>query len=243
MTRPQQLPAGGKLTLATLALLACAPAFAAEPDGWYLGANVGSTREHFAAPAAITPFVGPGFGVSSFTSDDKDKGGKIYGGFRLNRNLAIEGGYFDLGRFDYQYNTVPAGTLSGSSHPRGVNLDVVGIVPLGDRFSVFGRVGGAYVESNTSYNRSGAVGAVTPGDDGFNLRLKYGVGAQYAFSERLSVRAELERYRVTVPIRHRSRVDMASVGLVYYFGDIPRPVMAAPAPAYVAPAPVYVAPP
>ena len=67
--------------------------------------------------------------------------------------------------------------------------------------------------------------------------LKLGLGMQYAFTDRLSMRAELERYRVSDPVRNRSHIDMASLGLVYYFGAIPTMTrVVAPAP-YVAPPP------
>ncbi len=237
MTLPTKLAAGHKLSLVTLAVLACSSAFAAEPNGWYAGGNYGSTRGHFDNPASITPFVGPGLAVTSVTEDDRDKGWKLYGGYRLSPNFALEGGYFDLGHFDYRYTTFPAGTFGGELHPRGLNLDVVGILPLGDRFSVFGRLGAAYIDSRTSYNRSGAVAGITASTGERHLRPKIGVGAQYAITERLSVRAELERYRIDDPVRNRSRIDMASVGLVYYFGPVARTVAAAPAPVYVPPPP------
>ncbi|WP_194792978.1 outer membrane beta-barrel protein [Caenimonas koreensis] len=237
MTQPHQLPARLKLSLVTLAMLACAPAFAAEPDGWYAGGNYGKTRGHFDNATTLTPFIGPGFGISGATSDDSDMGWKLYGGYRLNRNFAIEGGYFDLGNFNYTYNTVPAGTFSGELRPRGLNLDLVGIIPMGERFSVFGRVGAAYMDAKTSYSRSGAVPPITGADGDKHVRAKFGIGAQYAFTDRLSMRAEIERYRVSDPVRRSSHIDMASLGLVYYFGDIARPVVMAPAPVYVAPPP------
>ncbi|MBG9390445.1 outer membrane beta-barrel protein [Caenimonas aquaedulcis] len=244
MTHRQQMPVGRKLSLVTLAALACSPVFAAEPLGAYIGGNYGSTRGHFDNPASITPYVGPGFAVSGASEDSRDKGWKLYGGYRISPYFAVEGGYFDLGSFDYRYTTVPAGSFAGELRPRGVNLDLLGILPIGDRFSVFGRVGAAYVDSRTSYSRTGAVTTIFANDGDKHLRPKVGVGMQYAFTERLSVRAELERYRINDPVRNKSNIDMASVGLVYYFGDAPRRVAAAaPAPAYVAPPPAPMPPP
>jgi OOP family OmpA-OmpF porin len=70
--------------------------------------------------------------------------------------------------------------------------------------------------------------------------MKYGVGLQYAITDALSLRGELERYhRINDPIR-RGNVDMASIGLVYRFGAKAQTPVAQ---TYVAPAPVYVAPP
>ena len=61
MTLPMKLPAGRKLSLVSLAALACSSAFAAEPNGWYAGGNYGRTRGDFDNPPIITPFVGPGY--------------------------------------------------------------------------------------------------------------------------------------------------------------------------------------
>ena len=244
-----QSPTARKLSLIALAVLGSTPVLAQELLGPYVGANIGSTRARFDTPANLDAFVGPGFTVNSATGDDRDTGGKLYGGYRFHRNFAVEGGYFDLGRSSYTYNTTPAGSLSGNLRVRGLNLDLVGIVPVSDRFSVFGRVGAAYTQSRSAFSGTGAV-PVAASRNEKNTNLKVGLGLEYAFSERLSVRGELERYRVKDAVRSRGYIDMASVGLVYSFGARPQVIRtAAPAPVYVAPpappapAPVYTPPP
>lgn len=245
---PSQSPTARKLSLIAFAVLGTTPVFAQELLGPYIGGNVGSSRAHFDTPGTLNAFVGPGFAVNSTTGDDREVGGKLYGGYRFNRNFALEGGYFDLGRFDYTYNTTPAGSLTGKLRVRGLNLDLVGIVPVTDRFSAFGRVGAAYTQSRSNFSTTGAVPAAV-GRNEKKTNLKLGLGLDYAFSDRLSVRGELERYRVNDAVRSRGHIDMASVGLVYSFGARPQTVIrtVAPAPVYVAPAPVpapvYVAPP
>lgn len=236
-----------KLSLVALAVLGSSSALAEDPLGWYAGGNIGRTRGQFDNPTSITPFVGPGFVVNSTSGDDRDKGYKLYGGYGLSRNFALEAGYFDLGRYSYTFNTTPAGSFSGDMRVKGLNLDLVGILPVGDRFSVFGRVGAAFSRTNTTFTRTGLVPLNTSNPRERDTGLKLGVGMQYAVTDHWSVRAELERYGVKDPVRNRSHIDMASVGLVYYFGDKVRaappyvaPVVAAPAPP---PPPVYVAPP
>lgn len=225
-----------KLSLVTIAVMACSPAFAVEPNGWYAGANIGRSTGDFERNNSIGPFVGAGYGALTYRDSDKDTGYKLYGGYRMSRNFALEGGYFNLGKFNYDYTTSPFGTFGGSNHAHGLNLDLVGIVPLGDRFSVFGKVGAAYIDERTEFFRTGGP-PVTGNHGDFHVRPKFGIGAQYQFTDRLSVRAELERYRFNDPVRRKSNIDMASVGLVYYFGAPPRVIQT------VAPAPVYVAPP
>lgn len=239
-----------KLSLVAVAVLASTSAFAEDPLGWYFGGNVGRTRANFEGPATIAPLIGPGFVVNSTSKDEHDTGYKLFGGYQVNRNLAIEGGFFSLGENSYTFNTTPSGSFTGNSKVRGLNLDLVGILPVTDRFSVFGRVGAAYAQNRTSFTNTGAVPANMSSPRASGTNLKIGAGMQYAFTDRLSVRAELERYRIDDPIRNKGHIDMASVGLIYRFGEKARtpvaqayvapPVVASPPPP---PAPVYVAPP
>ncbi len=237
----QLQPTAGKLGLIALAVLASTPVLSQELLGPYVGGNIGRSSASFDMPANLDAFVGPGFRVNSSIENNRDTAYKLYGGYRFHRNFAVEAGWFDLGHFEYIYPTTPAGSLNGNLGVRGLNMDLVGILPVSERFSVFGRVGAAYSHSRTGFGRTGAVPLAAVRRDK-DTHLKLGVGMQYAFSDRLSVRAELERYRVNDTLRSRGHVDMASVGLVYSFGAKPQPVIRTVAPA-PAPAPVYVAPP
>lgn len=224
MTKPSHSKTARRLSLVALAVLGSTPVFAQDLLGPYVGANLGSTRAKFDTPARLDAFVGPGYAINSATGDNRDTGGKLYGGYRLSRNLAVEAGYFDLGRFDYLYNTTPAGSLNGNLRVRGLNLDLVGILPVSDRFSVFGRVGAAYTQARSSFGRTGVVPQAASRNEK-DTNLKLGLGVQYAVTDRLSVRGEIERYRVNDAVRSRGHIDMASVGLVYSFGAQPRTVV------------------
>lgn len=228
-----------KLGLIALAVLASSSALAQDTPGWYAGANVGRTKASFDTPATLAAFGSPGFNVNATSRDDRGTGYKLYGGYQLNRNFAVEGGYFDLGRSNYTYNTTPLGSLSGNLRVRGLNLDLVGMLPLAERFSVFGRVGATYERTKTNFSSTGSV-PLPAGRSDKDGSFKAGVGLQYAFSDSLAVRAELERYRVRDSVRNRGHIDMASVGLVYYFGEKARPVVAQP---YIAPVVVAAPPP
>ena len=216
-----------------------------ETTGPYIGANAGRTRANFNNDSIANTLAGQGFRINSSTADNSGPGYKLFGGYQLNRNFAIEGGYFDLGRFKYAGTTIPANTYSGETRVRGLNLDLVGILPLSDRFSVFGRAGAAYAQNRANFISPGAAPS-NPSRNGTDLKL--GLGMQYAITEALSLRAELERYRINDPVRNRGYIDMASVGLVYRFGGkVQTPVAQTYVPPVTPrspdPAPVYVAPP
>ena len=218
--------------------------------GPYIGANVGTTRAQFNNDPFNNTLIGQGFTVNSRTEDNRSTGYKLFGGYQLNRNFALEGGYFDLGRFNYAVNTTPLGTFTSDTRIRGLNLDLVGMLPLSEQFSVFGRVGAAYAQSRSNFANTGASPFINSPTSRNDTNLKVGIGMQYAFTEALALRAELERYRISDPIRNRGNIDMASVGLVYRFGGkVQTPVAQAFVPVVSAPpppppvAPVRVAPP
>lgn len=241
-----------KLSLLALALLGAVSSsavFAQDTPGFYIGGNIGTTQSDFNNDSISSTLARRGFRVNSMTEDDSSSGYKLFGGYQLNRNFAVEGGYFDLGRFNYAFNTTPLGTFASDTRVRGLNLDLVGLLPLTEQFAVFGRVGAAYAQSRANFTRTGALplsGASTRRND---TNLKVGLGLQYAITEALAVRAELERYRINDPVRNRGYIDMASVGLVYRFGGkVQTPVAQAFVPVVSAPppppaAPVFVAPP
>jgi OOP family OmpA-OmpF porin len=198
-------------------------AFAQSAPGWYLGGNVGRATTDFDQPA---PVVAPGVG---YGEDDNDTAWKLFGGYQFHRNFSVEGGYFDLGRYDYGY-TAPGG--AGNSRYQGLNLDLVGSVPFSDRFSAFARLGAAWTRARSEFGGS----SQTERDWG----PKVGLGLEYALTQQLAVRGEWERYRVRDAFRGRGDIDVASIGLVYRFGaPAPTRVVApAPAPAVMpAPAP------
>ena len=242
----------GRVTaVAFSALAACVGSTALAQDnlGFYGGANVGRTGATIDDARITSGLAAGGFKTNSISDRDRDTGYKVFGGYQINRNFAIEGGYFDLGKFGYTANTTPAGTLSGNMRVKGLNLDLVGTLPFSERFSAFGRVGLNYAQAKDNFSGTGALGVANanPSEKGTNLKL--GAGLQYALSDAWSVRGELERYRVKDGIGNRGHIDMASVGLVYRFGGKMQtpvaqtfvPVVSAPPPP--PPAPVFVAPP
>ena len=235
--------ASGTLGLAAFVIIA-SPFAVADDTGWYGGLNVGQSRAKI-DDARITSSL-LGVGASSISDDDSDTGYKLFGGYKFNRNFALEGGYFNLGKFGFTATTVPAGTLNGSIKLQGVNLDLVGILPVTDRFSAFGRVGVNYAQARDNFTSTGAVPVLTNSNPSKNAaNVKFGAGLQYDFTEALAMRLEAERYRIDDAVGNKGDIDLFSLGLVYRFGGkapapacAPCAVVAAPAPE-----PVVVAPP
>ena len=236
-------------TAGTLGLMGCAvmnsPLAVADDSGWYAGANIGQSRAKI-DDARITAqmLVAPTTAVS-IIDDNRDTSYKLFGGYRYNKNVAVEAGYFDLGQFGFTAATAPAGTLTGKIKLKGLNLDAVGTLPLTEKFSALGRLGLNYAQTRDSFIGTGAATVLNPNPSKNQINYKLGAGLQYDLTQSLGMRVEAERYRINDAVGNRGDVDMYSLGLVYRFGvekPAPAPRAAEPEPV-AAPKPVVVAPP
>lgn len=232
------------LGAAALAIFASTPVLA-QGTGWYGGGSVGRTRATIDDPRITSGLAGQRLATESIEDRDDDGGFKVFGGYQFTPNFGVEGGYFDLGEFGYTARTIPAGSLSGDIRVKGLNLDLVGTLPLTQRFSLLGRVGviSARTEGNFSATGAARVPYASASTSERSTGYKFGAGVMYDFTERLAMRVEAERYRIKDSVGNRGDIDMVSVGLLYRFGasSAPaRPVAAAwvaPAPAQAVPAP------
>lgn len=245
-------------TLAGLGSLACLPALA-QTDATYVdhygygGLSVGGSRSHFDEQRVTNTLLGTGVTTTAIGADKKDTAFKLFGGYQFNRHFALEGGYFNLGRFAYTATTaVPLGTLSGNVRLQGINADAVGLLPLSTNWSALGRVGVQYAQTRDSFTTTGALTANAPNVKKNKTNVKYGFGLQYAITPNMLVRTELERYRINDAVGNNDNVNTLTVGLVIPFGRGSEPApRAAPAPEPVVmmqeptppPAVVAVAPP
>jgi OOP family OmpA-OmpF porin len=218
-----------QLSLLTLALLATPWARADENTSWYMGASAGPTQARIDDARILQNLGAIGLGNASISDSNRDNGYKVFGGYQFNRNFALEGSYFDLGKFGFTATTTPAGTLSGDIRLRGFGLDAVLSAPLTEKLRVFAKVGVNYAEARDNFSSTGAVTVLDPNPSKSELNPKIGIGVQYALTEALSVRAELERYHVNDAVGGRGDVDHLSIGLVYSWG-FAKPHVPVPAP-------------
>jgi len=204
------------LAWVTLTAVATPTAFA-EVTGWYGGASVGPTKASIDNARISSNLLSSGFSAVSITDDGHSAGYKIFGGYQFNRNFALESGYFDLGKFGFSATTVPAGSLQGEIKIKGLNLDLVGTLPITEKFSALARVGANYAQTSDTISGTGAVVVNDRNPRKRDTNLKFGLGVQYAFNNSLSLRAEIERYRINDAVGNKGDVDKVSFGLVYHF--------------------------
>lgn len=235
-------PRPSALTLAALAVLA-SPLLGAQEitpnTGMYVGISAGESQSTIDNVRITQGLLGSGLTTTTLSEDRKDPGYKAYLGFPINPNWAVEFGYFDLGRFGFNATTAPAGTLTGTTRIQGLNLDLVATLPITEQWSLLGRVGAAYAETQDNFTRTGAVTVVDPNPSKRETNYKYGFGTQYAVTPAITLRLEAERYRVNDAINNRGDVDLITLGLVYRFGGKEAPSK----PMAMAMAPVVAPPP
>lgn len=177
--------------LAGAALLSFAAASHAE--GLSIGASIGDARHS-----------GDSL-LGGYPADRSHFGGKLYGGYSFTPNFSLEAGYADLGRI-----TSDAGRVRADSW----FLDAVGSLPLGNDFSLLGRVGLIDGQLRRDLNGSQIDGSASASERGTGYKL--GAGLQYDFSKSTSLRAEWEHYRFKA-LDSTPRTNLLTVGVNYKF--------------------------
>ncbi len=226
------------LPLAGLLPLLALPVQAQEPGRFYTGASIGSSRAKLDEAGLAASRLNTGVSLTGLSSDERDTGYKLFGGYQFSPYLAVEAGLFSLGSFSFNGTTAPTGTLDGNFKYRGLNLDLVGRMPISENLSALLRVGAQRSWSRNSFGGSGMAVPIsdpTPRTRGLNYKL--GAGLQYQVGPQLSLRAELERYRINDALDRKANVNSVSIGLLIPFGSAPRAAPRATAPP-AAPPPV-----
>ena len=204
--------------LLSTSLLTALPAGA--DNGFYVGAGIGGSRvEAKVDKLGLLPPSGESiedtdFGESGFAW-------KAFGGYRFTDFLAAEVAWLDFGEPDVSLcftENPPAGVRCESrewdvaTSLDGVNIDLVGIWPIGERWELFAKLGLFIWDAESrGTQRAGGVAGLPPGgcppfrpptpgcqvkveDDGADLSAGFGAATQV--SERISVRGEFQWFDV-----------------------------------------------
>jgi OOP family OmpA-OmpF porin len=213
-----KLSKASRITSAAAIATAAGSVAIADDSGWYVGANAGQSLSRIDDRRIEAGLLQSGLSTISTDDDERHFGYKLFGGYQFDRYLSLEGGYFNLGKFGFAAQTLPQGNLHGNLKLQGADLDLVGTLPITQRFAVFGRVGANYAAVKDSFGGTGAVDVLKPRDRENAVNYKVGVGLQYDLTEFLRVRGEIERYRIDDPVEGKADIDLFSLGLVYRFG-------------------------
>jgi OOP family OmpA-OmpF porin len=203
MSKKTICPAAGLLLLVA-ATVACAqqvaaPAATVVPPSlarhWYGGVALGQTI--YDLPPDALPIAGTSSaaGTSTLNAGHNRNGFKVFTGYRLHRNFALEAAYTDYGVFAATrfVSGSPDGRLKATMKITALSLEGVGILPFDSGFSLYAKLGALYARSDTTYSPEGGVAApenVNPTSR--EITVKTGIGAGYLLTERLSLRLEYE---------------------------------------------------
>lgn len=156
----------------------------------YIGLNVG--RPDYELPC-----------TAGFSCSDSTTSFNLYTGGMFNQYLGAEIGYVNLGKMRRG---------DGTSKAHGVNLSLVGRLPLG-AFNVFGKVGTTY--GRTEVTASALSGIPTGRASGWAG--SYGAGVGFDLTPRSSIVLEWARYDMRFAGVGKREVNTTSLGYVHRF--------------------------
>lgn len=163
-----------------IAILVCVVAVAmpagADDRGFYVGVGLGMPSynfEDFAPDAADLRFEEDGFGF------------RVFGGYRLMKNLGFELGWQDFGSLRRWETDTSRHDLEVDISIDAIDLSVLGIVPLGKKASGFLKLGASSWNTDVTYKDDDLVEKVS--EDG--TQFSYGLGVDFFF-KRTGLRLE-----------------------------------------------------
>lgn len=232
-------------------MILSASAAPAADRGFYFGASGGQSQYDFDQPVAPFPvlgflppivavapnpiaipppiFVGGVTGVAVLAKpvlwlpgdDEEGAAWSVTAGYRINRYLAVEAGYVNLGTLSSTHTIgLPAiiggGTLNFSRELEtdGPTLTAFGMLPLSDSWQLYARVGMLFADSDlkTAVDGGSAVASSFDSD-----ATTLGAGAQYDWGGHWSARLEFQRTKDLGgdDVASDADVDSISLGFLY----------------------------
>jgi OOP family OmpA-OmpF porin len=230
----------GLCSLTVVSALFAGAAFA-QDSYFYGGVGVGKSRAMVDDGAISDQLRANGSTMSGISVNESDTTFKGFAGYQVNRNIGVEAGYFNLGKSGFTATT-PNGNYSNERTIDGANLDLVGTLPLTEKWSAQARVGANYANVKDNTTKTGAIRLASGSASEKSLNLRYGLGVQYEVNPSLFIRAEADLNRVKHTDGSRGNYCNYSISVVIPFGRVASTPVAVVTPVYVAPAPVNVAP-
>jgi OOP family OmpA-OmpF porin len=180
---------------------------AAEP-GWYVIGFGGESSISGASQAQlddnlIAIFESGGLEVLDVAStiDDSDTAFGLVGGNQFNDHFAVEFGYVDIGSLDYRASTtISDGVEQVDADVRlettadGPVVSVLGILPIGERFSVFGRVGLSLMSAEGTARIEAEGVSDRASQSSQKIDPVFGAGAELSLGKYFAIRLAWDRY-------------------------------------------------
>jgi len=125
-----------------------------------------------------------------------DTSWKIYGGYKINNQLAVQASYVDLGEF---------GSGNNKAGIRGISASVLSPIAINEQLSIFGKAGFFKWETKTAQ-----------GDKITDIDPTFGVGVDYRFNQNIAIRGEVDHYKdLGLSKDNAANFQVLSVGVNY----------------------------
>ena len=209
------------LAAAALAALLASGHAAAQNSGWYVGGGPGATSAKFERGDFT------GLAVGTYSVDDRDGGLRVFGGYRVATNLAVELGIAGLGSYRHRY-VGATGTAVYRYDVSALTAALAANLPLGGGVSLNGRVGAAFTAARLrSPTETGTITTNPPScvdfffDDCTSTKTNFlwGIGAQYDVNARFGIRLDYDNYgKVGEEFETgRAKIESLSASAVFRF--------------------------
>jgi hypothetical protein len=209
------------LILAPLSALAQS-AYPESVRGFYAGAGVGD-----AEPTSWES----DYWYSDVESGNSDTSLSLFAGYRFNRFLAAEAGWFDGGTMGWDQKLVYVPEFMDVYNTdvdldvTAVNVSVLGILPFARIWEVYVRGGLAFYDANAAQHLSPSFGGATVersvDDSGTDLLFGFGIGV--TLFKRTHLRLEFQSFFIDEDLlaveEDTASVDTLLLDLQYRFGD------------------------
>lgn len=143
-------------------------------------------------------------GIGAFGSDQGDTAYSLRGGAYFNTNLGMELGVINFGTVN---------RAGGTTKAQGINLSLIGKMPVNANFNLLGKIGTTYSHTEVSSNPASGIVAGTQDDFG----LSYGIGAEYLFTPQWSGVLQYESQDMKFAGDRTDRVGVTSLSARYRF--------------------------
>jgi len=195
---------GSRIAKAVLPALLSMSAFsgmalAADDDddekGWFI--PKGTAAKNFYAGVGVgmakndSPDSNQDGSVTGVSTDESGVGTGVFFGYQVNDNVAVQGGYRDLGESEFEGTSSggpswAAGPVKTDQEAEGWELGVMGRWPISSRWYALGFVGWFWWESKETYYES--VGKSTVTESGSDMTYALGFEFDHGLKDRIVYR-------------------------------------------------------
>ena len=172
-----------------LASFLVAPAVRAADSNFYASLNIGRSN--------VTD--------NSVPIDEDATGFRLAAGYQFIHWLAVDLGYVDFGTFEATFEDPFGPPITAEASATGLELGLVGRVPLGDKFAITARAGMYWWDSKV------VLGGMSESDSGNDFT--YGLGVEMALNQRFVLTGAWQNYKSS-----GVDIEFLTLGLQLRFG-------------------------